>query len=88
MALADDIAVLQAVSKELFQVRTTTSTSVRPGPTASPYRWMARSPAPVGTPKPDEHLLALTHGAVIDLIGSAAGTTEIAPEVSSLDYVG
>jgi hypothetical protein len=82
------IAVLQVVSEELFQVRTTTVDGAPTGLDSLSVTLDGRITGLAGTPKVDEHVYALTPGGLIDLSGSAAGTTEIDPDVSSLDYVG
>ena len=82
------IAVLQEVSKELFQVRATTVDGAPTGLDSLSVTLDGKITGLAGTPQPGERLFALTPGGVIDLAGSAAGTTEIDPDVSSLDYVG
>jgi hypothetical protein len=82
------IAVLQVLSKELFQVRATTVDGAPTGLDSLSVTLDGRITGLAGTPKPDEHVYALTPGGLIDLSGSAGGTTEIDPDVSSLDYVG
>jgi hypothetical protein len=82
------IAVLQVVSEELFQVRATTVDGAPTGLDSLSVTLDGKITGLAGTPMPDERVYALTPGGLIDLSGSAAGTTEIDPDVSSLDYVG
>ena len=82
------IAVLYGVSEELFQVRTATVDGAPPGLDSLSVTLDGRITGLAGTPKPGESVYALTRGGLIELSGPAAGTTEIDPDVSSLDYVG
>ena len=82
------LAVLLAVSRQLFQVRTTTVDGAPTGLDSLSVTLDGRITGLAGTPMPEERVYALTPGGLIDLSGSAGGTLEIDPDVSSLDYVG
>lgn len=82
------IAVLLAVSRQLFQVRTTSVDGAPTGLDSLSVTLDGRITGLAGTPMPEERVYALTPGGLIDLSGAAGGTLEIDPDVSSLDYVG
>ena len=85
---SSSIVVLNKVGRQLFQVRTA-SVDGAPGNVDDLSLTLdGRIQGLAGTPDPRQSTYAIARGELIDLSGTSGGSLDIAPDITSLGYVG
>ncbi|WP_372729572.1 LpqB family beta-propeller domain-containing protein [Nocardioides sp.] len=82
------VAVLHALTDELFQVRTIAVDGSPPGLSSLSTTLRGRIRSLAGSPVPGESLYAITRSSLIDLSNADRGNSELDPTVRALTYVG